>query len=82
MEDGKLIQLETSPKKAPEIKSFFNYVVHDKYKNISLVLHVMSPRMFAEFKKPMLSWLQMNKISMSQYQEHINVLMEATAQEK
>eukprot|EP00957_Ditylum_brightwellii_P046483 3527636-Ditylum_brightwellii.AAC.1 len=66
--------------------------------------------MFAEFKKPMFLWLQMNKffmnktifksskdmtvciwtsnsinpfrISRSQYQEHIKVLMEARAQEK
>eukprot|EP00957_Ditylum_brightwellii_P020677 1559231-Ditylum_brightwellii.AAC.2 len=29
-EDGKLIQLETIPKEAMEIKSYFNYVVHDR----------------------------------------------------
>eukprot|EP00957_Ditylum_brightwellii_P094795 7218857-Ditylum_brightwellii.AAC.1 len=29
-EDGKLIQMESIPKKAMEIKSYFNYVVHDK----------------------------------------------------
>eukprot|EP00957_Ditylum_brightwellii_P142457 10853321-Ditylum_brightwellii.AAC.1 len=45
-EDGKLIQLETILKKAMEIKSYFSYKVHDRWKNVSLVLHVMSPKSF------------------------------------
>eukprot|EP00957_Ditylum_brightwellii_P053526 4056173-Ditylum_brightwellii.AAC.1 len=65
MEDVKLIKLETFPQKAPEIKKLLNCVVHDRYKNISLVLHMMSPKMFAEFKKLMISWLQMNKFFMN-----------------
>eukprot|EP00957_Ditylum_brightwellii_P058102 4406278-Ditylum_brightwellii.AAC.1 len=43
---GKMIKLETLPKKATEIKSYFNYMVHDRWKNASLVLHVMSPKLF------------------------------------
>eukprot|EP00957_Ditylum_brightwellii_P159492 12140759-Ditylum_brightwellii.AAC.1 len=45
-EDRKLIQLETIPKKAMEIKNYFNYIVNDRWKNVSLVLHVMSPKLF------------------------------------
>eukprot|EP00957_Ditylum_brightwellii_P064965 4928422-Ditylum_brightwellii.AAC.1 len=35
-EDGKIIQLETFPKKPVEIKSLFKYSVKDCWKNISL----------------------------------------------
>eukprot|EP00957_Ditylum_brightwellii_P161247 12277367-Ditylum_brightwellii.AAC.1 len=64
-EDGKLIQLETIPKKAIEIKSYFNYVVHDRWKNVSLVLHVMSPKLFQDFKNQIFKWSQMNKYYMN-----------------
>eukprot|EP00957_Ditylum_brightwellii_P197535 15049582-Ditylum_brightwellii.AAC.1 len=35
-EDGKIIQLETFPKKSVEIKSMFKYSVNNHWKNISL----------------------------------------------
>eukprot|EP00957_Ditylum_brightwellii_P017567 1323650-Ditylum_brightwellii.AAC.1 len=38
-ENGKFIQLETFTKKATEIKSYLNYAVHKRWKNVSLVLH-------------------------------------------
>eukprot|EP00957_Ditylum_brightwellii_P020456 1542040-Ditylum_brightwellii.AAC.1 len=39
-ENGKMIQLETLPKKVMEIKSYFNYMVHYRWKNISLAFHM------------------------------------------
>eukprot|EP00957_Ditylum_brightwellii_P006532 495048-Ditylum_brightwellii.AAC.1 len=59
-EDGKMIQLETFLKKAMEIKSYFNCVVHDRWKNLPLALHVMSPKSFQDLKNPIFIWLQMN----------------------
>eukprot|EP00957_Ditylum_brightwellii_P186251 14179014-Ditylum_brightwellii.AAC.1 len=59
-EDEKLTQLETIPK-----KKYFNYVVHDRWKNISVVLHVMRPKSFQDFKNPNFDRLQINKYYMS-----------------
>eukprot|EP00957_Ditylum_brightwellii_P106395 8116825-Ditylum_brightwellii.AAC.1 len=58
---GKVIKQETSPKKAPEIKAFLDYEVCSNFKNVSLILHVMSPISYHELKKPMILWLMMNK---------------------
>eukprot|EP00957_Ditylum_brightwellii_P074078 5628886-Ditylum_brightwellii.AAC.1 len=60
-EEGEMIQSKTLPKKAIEIKSYFNYMAHDRWKNVSLVLHMMSPKSFQDFKNPICTWLQMNK---------------------
>eukprot|EP00957_Ditylum_brightwellii_P096455 7346441-Ditylum_brightwellii.AAC.1 len=60
-DDGKIIQLKTLLKKVTEIKSYLNYMVHDRWKNISLVLHVMSSKSFQDLKNPIFNWLQMNK---------------------
>eukprot|EP00957_Ditylum_brightwellii_P141260 10762504-Ditylum_brightwellii.AAC.1 len=56
MEAGKHIELETFPKKDPGIKTFLDYEVHEAFKNISLILHVMSPISYHEFKFPMMLW--------------------------
>eukprot|EP00957_Ditylum_brightwellii_P165030 12564442-Ditylum_brightwellii.AAC.1 len=64
-EEGKIIQLETFPKKPVEIKSMFKYSVNDHWKIISLVLHVMSTKLFQAFKNPILTWLKMNKYFMN-----------------
>eukprot|EP00957_Ditylum_brightwellii_P163857 12474366-Ditylum_brightwellii.AAC.1 len=54
LEAGKRIELKTFPKKALEIQTFLNYAARETYKNISLILHVMSPILFYEFKTPLM----------------------------
>eukprot|EP00957_Ditylum_brightwellii_P092919 7074965-Ditylum_brightwellii.AAC.1 len=62
---GKAIELETFPKKAPEIKTFLDYKVCKKFNNVLLILHVMSPILYHEFQKPMMLWSMMNKYYMT-----------------
>eukprot|EP00957_Ditylum_brightwellii_P048332 3668086-Ditylum_brightwellii.AAC.1 len=64
-EAGKWIKIETFSKKAPEIKTFLNYEVRENYKNILLVLHVMSLISYHAFKTPMMPWLIPNRYYMA-----------------
>eukprot|EP00957_Ditylum_brightwellii_P056656 4294114-Ditylum_brightwellii.AAC.1 len=64
-EAGKAIELETFPKKAPEIKVFLDYEVCKKHENVLLILYLMSPISYHDFKKPMMPWSMMNKYYMT-----------------
>eukprot|EP00957_Ditylum_brightwellii_P097871 7453927-Ditylum_brightwellii.AAC.1 len=87
-ENRKMIQLETLPKKATEIKSYFNYVVHDRWKNILLInKYYMNKTIFKSSKDTTVCIRHITninpfQINCTQYQESINLLMEGSAQEK
>eukprot|EP00957_Ditylum_brightwellii_P156638 11921750-Ditylum_brightwellii.AAC.1 len=40
-EDGKIVKLKSFPKKPVETKSMFKYSANDRWRNISLVVHMM-----------------------------------------
>eukprot|EP00957_Ditylum_brightwellii_P184507 14053379-Ditylum_brightwellii.AAC.1 len=65
MKAGKYIELETFPKKVPERKIFLDYEVCETFKNMSLILYVMSSISYHEFKSPILLWLMQNKYYMT-----------------
>eukprot|EP00957_Ditylum_brightwellii_P010378 784692-Ditylum_brightwellii.AAC.1 len=70
--------METFPVKAVDVQQQFEYTVCEKgYKNVSLILHVMAPMSFYDFKTPVYQWLQLNK-----YQDQINELLDAIADKK
>eukprot|EP00957_Ditylum_brightwellii_P195172 14870347-Ditylum_brightwellii.AAC.1 len=53
MEKGVRIKIETFPTNAADVQRQFEYTVHEKgYKNVLLILHVMAPMSFYNFKTP------------------------------
>eukprot|EP00957_Ditylum_brightwellii_P041357 3131645-Ditylum_brightwellii.AAC.1 len=65
-EKGVRVKIKTFPAKAVDIQRQFKCTMHEKgYKNVSLILHVMAPMLFYNFKTPMYQWLQLNKIYMT-----------------
>eukprot|EP00957_Ditylum_brightwellii_P024018 1811081-Ditylum_brightwellii.AAC.1 len=47
------VKIETFPAKAVDVQRQFDYTVREKgYKNVSLILHVMAPMSFHDFKTP------------------------------
>eukprot|EP00957_Ditylum_brightwellii_P034997 2652799-Ditylum_brightwellii.AAC.1 len=84
-QDGEMIQLETLPKMAIEIKSYFNYVVHDMWKNMNKFY--MNKTIFKSSKDTTVCIGHITNVNLfwvncTQYQESINLLMEGSAQEK
>ena len=53
---GVRVKIETFPVKAVDVQRQFDYTVHEKgYKNVSLILHIMAPMSFYDFKTQCIS---------------------------
>eukprot|EP00957_Ditylum_brightwellii_P134819 10279035-Ditylum_brightwellii.AAC.1 len=92
---GKHVLIKTFPPKPDKAHALVDYSVKDyDCKKVSMIFQFMSPILFHAFKTAMYQWLQLNKIFMmkmifkslkdnaAQYQDNINELMEALADEK
>eukprot|EP00957_Ditylum_brightwellii_P166889 12702485-Ditylum_brightwellii.AAC.1 len=52
-EKGVRVKIKIFPAKAVDVQRQFKYTVREKgYKNVSLILHVMVPMSFYDFKTP------------------------------